>query len=144
MKVGLYGTDINILQEWMTRLNNEATILNNADDLFDVSLDIVIVDYNTVFNEINALNTKGKTPAHLVVLETNPADATGKLLILNGVMAYGNSRMLKIHLDQLVKTVMNNKIWVYPELMNAIIKVLHINENLDPILMKRLTNQEMQ
>jgi len=144
MKIGLYGTDINILQEWQSRLNEEATVLENADALFDEALDIVMVDYNTVYNEINALNTKGTTPAHLVVLESNPADATGKLLILNGAMAYGNSRMLKIHLDQLVQTVMNNKIWVYPDLMNSIIKTFHISENLDPTLMKRLTNQEIE
>lgn len=83
---------------------------------------IVIVDYDSVAQEFNKLISANLVPNKTIVLEKRPAIATGKMLISHNIQAYGNLRMLLIHYKQMMQTVIENKIWTYPELTNALIK----------------------
>ena len=49
-------------------------------------------------------------------MERAPEVVTGKMLIAHGVKAYGNSRMLTHHYTQMLKTVIFDDVWTYPEL----------------------------
>jgi len=145
MRIGLFSTDLSIVDEWQSRiLDAQTSVVTTVAELSQDEFDIIIADFDTVASDINTLFTKGVTPKHLVVLEKVPANATGKMLIQNGVMAYGNSRMLRLHLEQLLQAVSKDKIWVYPELLKSIIKLLHVDEDLDETLMQRLSHQEKE
>ena len=145
MRIALFSTDLSITDEWQERIHYEQTsIVTTINELSKEEFDIIIADFDTVSSDINTLFTQGNLPKHLVVLEKVPANATGKMLIQNGVKAYGNSRMLSIHLEQLLHAVEKDKIWVYPELLKSIIKLLHSHEELDETLMRRLSHQEKE
>lgn len=143
MQIALFSTDLNIVDELQKRIKNaHTTVIESAKELTEKKFDIIIADFDSVSSDINTLFTKGIVPKHLVVLEKSPANATGKMLIQNGVMAYGNIRMLALHLEQLIQAVMQDKIWVYPELLNSIIQHIPVYENLDKTLIQRLSPQE--
>jgi DNA-binding NarL/FixJ family response regulator len=145
MKIALFSTDLTMTDEWESRIENAQTsIVSTVAELTQEEFDIIIADFDTVATNVNAFFTQGNVPKNLVVLEKSPANATGKVLIQNGVMAYGNSRMLRMHLEQLLQAVTNNKIWVYPELLKSIIKLLYVHEDLDENLVQRLSKQETE
>ena len=145
MRIGLFSTDLSIVDEWKNRiLGAETSIVTTVGELSQKEFDIIIADFDTVASDINTLFNKDKTPQRLVVLERVPAHATGKMLIQNGAMAYGNTRMLRMHLEQLLEAVSKDKIWVYPELLKSIIKLIHSHDNLDETLMQRLSPQEKE
>lgn len=145
MRIALFSTDLSMADEWQKRIPHIKTdIVTTTSELTQEQFDIIIADFDSVATQINTFFTQGNVPKNLVVLEKVPAHATGKMLIQNGVKAYGNSRMLRIHLEQLLHAVKQDKIWVYPELLKSIIKLLHSQESLDQTLMKRLSNQEKE
>ena len=106
---------------------------------------IVVTDYDSVSYEVNSWVSSATLPTNVVVLEKVPTIATGKLLIAHGIKAYGNSRMLNIHYQQLVQTVYKGDIWTYPELTAAITALNDnmINSDAKP-LFERLTDKEKE
>jgi len=144
MLVGIFSNNLDIVEELNKRLSKVAQCrtLYSSEDLFSKELDIVIVDFDTTFNEINQLINDGNIPEKLVVLERNPVNAMGKMLIHHGAVAYGNLQMLTMHLEQLLKSVTEGKIWVYPELLDSIVALVNAEDNIDEALLERLSPQE--
>jgi DNA-binding NarL/FixJ family response regulator len=58
----------------------------------------------------------------ILLLEDIPAYEIGKDLLSYGLKGYGNSRLSKVHLLDAIKTIQNNKIWLYPEFIQDMIK----------------------
>jgi len=145
MNIALFSTDISIIDEWKKRVSDATTyVVTSLDELLEHEYDLILADFDTVATEINRLFTQGNIPKHLVVLERSPLNATGKMLVQNGVMGYGNTRMLSMHLRQLIQAVIEDKIWVYPELLKSIIKVIQVQDDFDKELMQRLSPQEIE
>lgn len=122
MKTVLFSQDENLIAEWESKIadNNivSAYDLDSLKNMTDNNLDafMIIADYDSVATEVNKMLTANTVPKYLIVLERTPEVLIGKNLILHGVKAYGNSRMLPLHLTQLLKTVKAGKVWTYPEL----------------------------
>ena len=127
MKVIFFSSNIDIIDEWKNKHNIDNyitctdinSILNSVKNEANY---IIMADYDTVASEINTLMSSGSLPDKLIVLEKSPAIATGKLLVLRGVKAYGNSRMLTHHYVQMINTVIKGNIWTYPTLTAALVK----------------------
>jgi DNA-binding NarL/FixJ family response regulator len=117
------------------------SIANNTPDKY-----IIIADYDTVAPLINRMLTSNELPKYLIVLEKTPEILIGKNLILHGVKAYGNSRMLAIHFSQMLKTVQNNQVWSYPQLTAQLAKTKtdKLHQDAQGILQNRLTEKEQE
>jgi DNA-binding NarL/FixJ family response regulator len=146
MKIALYSNDIDTIDYWKKQLETEVSVLESPEALTQQSADtIIIADYDTAANEINRLIQDDRLPKRLAVLERAPNTTSGKRLIRQGVKAYGNSRMVNVHITQLCNTLANNKAWLYPELMAAMINdSAPAPLNIDVELMKRLTHKELE
>lgn len=145
MIVAIFSTDLIVIEELEKRMKDRKTItISSIDEVLAEDYDILLVDYDSVSYELNILHNYNKLPEKVVVLEAVPALATGKRLIQDGILAYGNIRMLKGNLKQLLDAVMDGKVWVYPELMSAVIQILEDEEALDETLMDRLTPKEQE
>ena len=108
---------------------------------------IIVADYDSVAKDINSLISSGTLPNNVIVLERVPAIATGKMLISHGIKAYGNARMLSHHYKQMIDTVINNKIWTYPELTAVLIKDTNkksLNSYAKDLIDSRLTEKEKE
>ena len=140
------------IDEWKIRHNIEHSVscydLNSLNGLL-VGLEdyILIADYDSVAHDINKMITSNSVPKNMIVLERAPEIATGKMLISNGIKAYGNARMLSIHYMQMLQTVLDEKIWTYPELTAALAKNRankSLSQESQSLLNNRLTTKEIE
>ena len=125
MQIIFFSLDTSIIDEWKKRHNIEnSSTCRDVDSVIDKLNDnknaIFIADYDTVANEINTLISSNELPHKFIVMERAPEVVTGKMLIAHGVKAYGNSRMLTHHYTQMLKTVIFDDVWTYPELTAAL------------------------
>lgn len=127
MKILLFSSNTDMIDEWKMRHNISNYVycydfdsLNN--ELAQAKSSLIIADYDSVASEINKLISSNTLPDKLIILEKAPEIATGRMLVSHGIKAYGNSRMLTIHYNQMIKTVQDDKIWTYPELTSALVK----------------------
>lgn len=144
-----FSTDINTLDEWKQRdTASESVACSTSDDLQNIAKEsIVIADYDSVAPEINKMITSNALPANMIVLEREPELLTGKMLLSHGIKAYGNSRMLKNHYQQMIETVTKGKVWTYPSLTSFLIrnnKKSTLNQDSLDLLEKRLSVQEIE
>ena len=152
MQTVLLSQNETLLSEWESKLADKKSLtaydLDSLKSVTNNDLDsyIIIADYDSVAAEVNKMITSNALPKYLVVLERTPEILIGKNLIFHGIKAYGNSRMLPLHLTQLLETVENNKVWTYPELTAQLAKAdasTLSKESLE-MLQNRLTDKEQE
>ncbi|MDA7817775.1 LuxR C-terminal-related transcriptional regulator [Sulfurimonas sp.] len=148
MKIILFSSNLSLISELTEKksideyiecndIESCSTAISNIDDV------IVIADYDSISSEINHLISLGKIPKNLIVLEKSPTTVTGKFLILKGVKAYGNSRMLSTHYKQMIETVKNGNVWTYPELTAKLPNTTSsLNDDSIKLIKDRLTDKE--
>lgn len=152
MKRVFFSADIDIVDEWKKRdLYHENLSCYDVETLESVLKQytshevIVVVDYDSVAQELNKLITANELPEKTVVLEKTPEIVSGKMLIGHGVKAYGNSRMLQVHYEQMIEVVSRGDIWTYPELTAALASQQEsITTEAKELLEHRLTAKEQE
>jgi DNA-binding NarL/FixJ family response regulator len=150
MKIGIYSTDYDMITYLQKQIpQRDLMIIESDDELLSLSESdhdvIFLVDYDSVATTANKLIQEDRLPANMVVLERQPTIATGKMLMGHGIKAYGNSRMLGLHLEQLIQTVEEGKVWMYPELMAAMVEQSNKKSlSIDTELLGRLTEKEQE
>ena len=152
MSIIFFSTDMDIIDEWKENYNiqNELSCHDFSSLMKELEKDeesMLIVDYNTVSNELNRLISLGGIPKHTIVLEKEPEIVTGVMLITHGVKAYGNARIANVHFTQILGTVEEGNIWTYPELTAALAATVNtptINENSQTIIENRLSPKEIE
>lgn len=151
MKTLFFSSDIDMIDEWRIRHTVENFVscydmasLNN--ELAQSSPTLIIADYDSVSNEVNKLISSNTLPDKLIVLEKVPEILTGKMLIAHGVKAYGNARMLRTHYKQMIQTVEDGKIWTYPELTSALVKLgaTSLSKDAQNLINNKLTDKEIE
>lgn len=142
MKLNLLSTNMMIINSIEEKLSSyKIDILDSIDSYNIKDNNILIIDYDTVSKDINTLLSNELLPKYLVILESVPSLSTGRHLIQKGIKAYGNSKMKAIQLQHLIKVVLQDKTWIYPEL-TAHMATIGKPAKLDEILMKKLTALE--
>jgi DNA-binding NarL/FixJ family response regulator len=151
MQTIFFSASSDTIQEWQTRDTNANVILcydleslqEKLQSIGDNS--VVIADYDSVAQEINKLITSNQLPKFTIVLEKVPEIASGRMLVKHGVKAYGNSRMLTLHYTQMLETVINDKVWTYPELTAVLAQATQeINPDAKELLEHRLSQKELE
>ncbi|WP_297443958.1 LuxR C-terminal-related transcriptional regulator [Sulfurimonas sp.] len=152
MQTIFLSTDMDMISEWKMRHGLDNTLdFDECDALLNAvkELDkyIIVADYDTVSHSINKMIAANLLPQRVIVLERVPEIITGKMLISKGVKAYGNSRMLKMHYEQMIEAVEDDKVWTYPELTLALTKNLrqqNISQEAQSLIQRRLTAKEQE
>ncbi len=149
MKAAFYSSSFETVKYWQKVFTEANTLLASEEELRALLLDDpsvpIIVDYDNVAQSINKMLQDDEIIENLIVLERQPNINTGKMLIRRGVKAYGNARMLNIHFEQLLDTVNDGKVWMYPALMQAMIAESEKKATLPDIeLLNRLTDKEQE
>ena len=147
-----FSSNMDTIDEWKMRHKIESSVSSyDIEDLYDEikKLDsyVVVADYDTKANDINKLISSDTLLENVIVLERAPEIATGKILIYRGIKAYGNSRMLTNHYNQMIQTVLDNNIWTYPELTAALAKgakSVSLNSDSIELLENKLTEKESE
>jgi len=152
MQIIFFSTNVQIIEEFTTKHSIKKIKTCFDIDSFNSETEqledyILIVDYDSVANELNKLISSDKVPQKVIVLETNPEVITGKMLITHNIKAYGNIKLLNKHYKQIIKTVENNKVWTYPELTASLIensKKPLIDAEVQTLIDKKLSLKEKE
>ncbi len=150
MQIIIFSSNLNLTNEWIDRHNilgatscYDLVTLNEELNKYEEY--VLICDYDSIAHDLNTLISANKLPKKCIVLEKSPAVIIGKRLIYKGVKAYGNSRMLTQHYNQMLQTVKDNDTWTYPELTSALVEStnnINLNDNAKKLLKDRLTDKE--
>jgi len=122
-----FSSNFNIIDEWKNKHDISKKIICFDLETLNKELEkdksfLVIADYDSISHDINTLLSSNNIPQNLIILESSPEIATGKMLISRGIKAYGNSRMSTENFNQMTKAVKNSKVWTYPELTTSLIR----------------------
>lgn len=152
MQLVFFSSNMDTIDEWKKKYEIEDSIsCYDLESLYGSIAEgdtyLLIADYDSVANEINKMITSNTIPENTIILEKAPEIATGKMLIAHKVKAYGNTRMLDIHYRQMIQTVLDNKVWTYPELTASLSKSSRgdfLNQEAESLLNNRLTTKEIE
>lgn len=150
MRTIFFSSNITIVDEWKKRdaIGQSSTcydVNSLTNELKKSAQSVVIADYDSSASDVNTLIASGSIPDKLIVLEKEPSVVSGKILIMRGVKAYGNSRMLNNHFTQMIETVAEGNIWTYPELTALLAKTAKktpLNKESKKLIEDRLSEKE--
>ncbi len=123
MSVVLYSTDINKLKYWYECLNDTELLVyasSKKDEIFEYfyhnkKQSLLFIDYNEKDEEFLNFILRGYGHLKVAILtEALNIKEASKFLEL-GVDGYAHSYMKKLHLLSLVKAILEDKFWYYPE-----------------------------
>lgn len=113
----------------------------NSDDILILDLD----QFDTLEDSITFFNSLPKLLKVIAVLE-EPKLAHGTYVIKKGFKSYLSKKTNKFIIEQVLKTVKQGNVWLYPELMTYIIK--HVNLNTEQKntskLLQKLSSKEQE
>lgn len=152
MQIIFFSSAFEIVNEWKSKHNIEYSVSCYDLDTLKKALEdneiyILIIDYDSVANDINKLISTAAIPDNSIILERAPEIATGKMLLSHGIKAYGNARMQSIHYLQMISTVIEGKVWTYPELTASLAKDASkpsLNEDSITLIQNRLSPKEIE
>jgi len=146
MQIVFFSSNIDTIDEWTKRNNIDLPIscydIDSLNSLKNLNSCIVVADYDSIASEINSLISSNNLPKRTIVLERAPEIITGKMLISRNIKAYGNSRMLSHHYNQMLDTVKEGNIWTYPALTLKLTNIISISSDAKKLLKNRLSQKE--
>ncbi len=127
--------------------DKETSLLKDKNEIFDISYkadDLLILNLDEFEDIYEILNfTKEISNLKVIALRNTPNLAEGTLLIKKGVKSYYKLYIEKNVLNDILKVVQDGNTWVYPELMNYIIKQINISaEPKKNKMFEKLTKKE--
>lgn len=94
----------------------------NNEDIFILDID----QFDTLEDIFKFFNNLPKSLNVIAILDS-PRLAHGAFLIKKGFKSYLGKKTSKIIVEQAIKTVIEGNIWLYPQLMNFIIKNIEVS-----------------
>ena len=148
MKIAIITAEITVSERLSSYLSAEYEILclKSLDELGDFEGVLVVYDdkaYALLSRRLQAYTQENK----LLLLQSLPQLDEGEHYLSLGIKGYGNVQMTQNVLRQAIEIIVSDNIWVYPELMTAIIQkraqALGVEESKNDIL-GQLTPREVE
>ena len=141
----------NINNYWKNEFGSNYTIELIEESYFDFDRefnndDLVILDLEQFSNIEGQMSFFDSIPKGLktIALINEPKLAHGAYVVKKGFKSYLGTKTNKLIIDQVIKTVKDGNVWLYPELMNYIIKHININsdQNRSSEALNKLSSKE--
>ena len=124
-KIVLFSDDIALLQRWEKLLYhyNNVKCIDDIEEIYKIADSVVVLnscackkECDYIFERLIAKNNK------LLVLDKVPDFHYAQRLLLKGVKGYGNAIMSVSYINSAVEAVMNNMIWLIPDITTQFVK----------------------
>lgn len=149
MKIILFSKANFLIDEIKKSTYTNIEYIKNKDELYNLDYDEQIIflyhlDNDEKQDEILDILEKSLTSYKLIALRNNTNNIEGCSLLKLGFKAYLHSiSNIKI-IDDAIKTVENNNIWLYPELMQFLISSIPLKESKKEKLLEKITIKELE
>jgi DNA-binding NarL/FixJ family response regulator len=149
----VYSKDKNIKNNLKNNILSGIEIEEIDEDFFKydenvTNGNILILDIDIFQNLDNVLLYLNSLPKNIkvIAITQEPKMAQGAYLIKKGIKSYLGKDTQDIVVQDAIKTVQDGNVWLYPELMNYIIKHIEIDQEdtTQSNLLDRLTPKERQ
>ena len=145
MKVLIHSDDINLLSHWEKSLNHECDVVDDLDELLNVTSSLIIVNFSACLPSCDdVLKTLISNDNKILVLHRTPELAIAKKFLRIGAMGYGNALMRDHFIIAALNAIKDNMVWLYPELTSQLIMDIPTSndENSDEQLSKLTTREK--
>jgi len=125
-------------------------VASTIEELFDllhknnITICIHHLDYSEDFKEITNLLNKSYPILKKIALRNTTNNIEGCSVLKMGYKGYMHSLSNKYILHDAITTVTQNKIWVYPELMQFLISAIPLTQTNESELLNQLSNKELE
>lgn len=128
---------------------NEIKIIKDKSELYDLDAInnlVFIYHLNTYedYHEILEIVKELSISSRFIALRDNTNNIEGCSLLKQGFKAYAHSLSNILILEDIIKTVLNDNIWVYPELMQFLISSIPLKDSKKDALLKQITVKELE
>ncbi|MDY0321802.1 MAG: LuxR C-terminal-related transcriptional regulator [Arcobacteraceae bacterium] len=145
----LFSDDIALLERWKQLLSKYENVvcIDNQEEMYDIADSVVILnscacnkECDRLFENLIAKNNR------LLVLDKVPDFHHAQRLLLRGVMGYGNAIMSISYINSAVEAMINNMIWLIPDITTQFVKSIIEQSNslteIDHQIFSHLTHKE--
>jgi len=148
----IYTKNDRLSQRWRELLskNNELKVCEDFEELKKIINDKSIVlfqsdaDLQTIIIELDILH-EVSLKKNILVLRSIPDLKEGEILLSHDIGGYGNANMSDDIFLQALEVIQSDSVWLYPELMENIIKKINkINTKSELLELKDLTQREKE
>lgn len=143
MEVILYCDDMALLKRWEKFLNANSTIIDDEFDLLEIRDSLVI--YNSGFSNCEMIiDTLVKNNNKVLILDRIPEFSKASSFLAQGVKGYGNVIMSKSYFESAIEAILNNMIWLIPDITTKFVKnfINNESEDLEEQIFEHLTQKE--
>lgn len=132
----IYSKQSNIIDYWEKQFSKEFGISVVERDFYKLGMsfssdDIFILDldsFETIEEILSYIENVHKS-LNVIALVDSPKLAHGTLMIKKGCKSYIGKKTNKIIVTEVLNTVKDGNVWLYPELMNYIIKNITVTKD---------------
>ena len=122
----IYGYDLDLLNRHSNSLKNYDYKILEFEELFKNKylLNDILIISNINLNKIENLESVEKLTnldIKIIVLDSVPSFEKGKKIIALGIKAYANMMINDIHLSDVINSVKDGNVWLYPEFINNLV-----------------------
>ena len=122
MKTIIHSDDINLLSHWQESLSNECDVVDDLDELLNVTSSLIIVNFSACLPSCDdVLKTLISNDNKILVLHRTPELSVAKKLLRIGAMGYGNALMRDHFIVAALNAIEDNMVWLYPEFTSQLI-----------------------
>ena len=146
MKVLVHSNDINLLSHWQKALNNECEVIDDLEELLNVTSSLIIVNFSACLPSCeDVLKTLIGNDNKVLVLHRTPELSVAKRLLRIGAMGYGNALMRDHFIIAALNAIEDNMVWLYPEFTSQLIMdIPTTNEQNNDEQLEKLTSREKE
>lgn len=153
MSILLVSLNKQVLKHLLQILNNDADIcgdMTELDSKIKIAADknsIVCLDVSNCGDDV-ILSVKDFLSTYpnlkILALSSQPNITEGTQLLELGVRGYVNSRLYETHLIDAIKTIKDGSVWIYPDFIYSMVKIVSNKSNLKKSGLDLLTSREKE
>jgi two-component system, NarL family, response regulator LiaR len=143
MNTILYSDDVNLLSHWEKVLSSKFSVCEDLDELFKYEKSLIIINFSACEGSCeNVLSKLKENENKVLVLHRVPNLATGKRVLQNGAMGYGNAMMREHFILSALETIKDGMVWLYPEFTSELITQIPSQKNDNEVELQKLSQRE--
>jgi DNA-binding NarL/FixJ family response regulator len=151
MRVAIFSKNSNVISNLSRKLDVDETLtigsfLELEKQKESLKNYILLSDIELIKSDSERFfNITHESLIDVVLISTNPTFAEGFEYINKGIKGYINAYISKSHLEDLLTSVKNGKVWFYPEFVQQLIKIIPSQKNSSKLnIHKLLTPKEIE
>ena len=121
LKIVLYSEDIQLLSFWQDNIQEDFSIVEDIESLYDLQDTIIVLNICACNNECKDFLDKVSKTNKVLILDRTPSLQKAKSFIKDGASGYGNVLIHSAFFSAAFEAISEGMIWLHPEFTSMLI-----------------------